>query len=339
LSARGAARKGFEAYRYQVQFVLRLAECVVGQPVSIPELFANEALLGRVVVDDRGVDGRQLSRWTVAQRRSAVRSVATLLRPELMASIGVDPHVRLDDALRRVAERVGSGYRLTGGAPRLRGGATPSMAQVVAIIDNASAEDGFAGARNAAFFSILASTGVRVNALRQLSCSDCVKVPSGRIRIFVHEKGKSKSRELELSHDESAALHTYADAYNTCAGVYEWSGRFHLGSPGLLWRGVGGHGWTYRDITATLARACEQANVGRLTPHAFRRAFASTAATVLPRHVVALAGGWQGLERLDNHYVHVAPDDVLRRLAAIRVLTGSPRTTETDVQETLHATA
>ncbi len=38
-------------------------------------------------------------------------------------------------------------------------------------------------------------------------------------------------------------------------------------------------------------------------PHALRRAFASNAASVLPRHVVARAGGWQGLERLDDHYV------------------------------------
>ena len=45
------------------------------------------------------------------------------------------------------------------------------------------------------------------------------------------------------------------------------------------------------------------AEVPAFTPHALRRAFATDAASVLPRHTVAQAGGWKGLERLDDHYV------------------------------------
>jgi hypothetical protein len=54
--------------------------------------------------------------------------------------------------------------------------------------------------------------------------------------------------------------------------------------------------------------------VSDFTPHALRRAFATDAASLLPRHTVAQAGGWQGVERLDDHYVQPRPATILRKL-------------------------
>ncbi len=117
LSARGAAPRGFAAYRYQLRVLLGSAMRRTGYPMSLAALFGNPMLLGQALVDDRGrADGRQLSRWTLAQRRSAVRSFASLVRPELFAMLGEDPNAVLNRALRRVAARVGTGYRLTGAA-------------------------------------------------------------------------------------------------------------------------------------------------------------------------------------------------------------------------------
>lgn len=116
LTARGVAPKGFAAYRYQLRVLLGIATRRAGRPVSLAALFCDPVLLGHALVHDRGtIDGRQLSRWTLAQRRSAIRSCASLMHPEL-ATFGVDAHAVLDRTLRGVAERVGTGYRLTGGA-------------------------------------------------------------------------------------------------------------------------------------------------------------------------------------------------------------------------------
>jgi hypothetical protein len=106
---------------------MRLALRMTDRPVSLSDLFSSPSLLGALLTDDVGtLDDRQLSRWTLAQRRSAIRSFATLMRPELLQMTGVDPHVQLDKALRNVAERVAGGYRPTGGAPRHRGGYAPT---------------------------------------------------------------------------------------------------------------------------------------------------------------------------------------------------------------------
>src|SRR5437763_10647397 len=100
-------------------------------------------LLGRVIVHDIApMLGTRLSRWTLAQRRSAIRSFAALMRPELLALFEDDPHDRLDRALRAVADRVGVGYRLTGGAPRRRGGPAPSGSQIRDVLHAAGCEPG-----------------------------------------------------------------------------------------------------------------------------------------------------------------------------------------------------
>ena len=162
---------------------------------------------------------------------------------------------------------------------------------------------GYLGARNRAFFLILAETGARVNALRRLDGTDCVEMPNGRLRIFLHEKGKAEPREIELSRDAASALRAYAEAFNYHAAVRRWRVRVRLGEPGPVWRNSPRGCWSYDDILATLRAGCSAAEVPPFTPHALRRAFATDAASVLPRHTVAQAGGWKGLERLDDHYV------------------------------------
>jgi integrase len=175
------------------------------------------------------------------------------------------------------------------------------------VLDAVGTAPGFVGARNRAFFTILAETGARVNALRQLDGAGCIEMPSGRLRVFLHEKGKAEPREVELSHEAAQALRAYIKSFNYLAAVRNWRVRVRLGEPGIVWRNSPRGCWSYDNIRATLRAGCSTAAVPEITPHALRRAFATEAATMLPRHTVARAGGWQGVRRLDDHYVQ--PDD------------------------------
>jgi len=314
LAARGVAPKGYTAYRYQLRMLLGIAARHVGRPVSLVALFRDPALLGHVLVDDRGtVDKRQLSRWTLAQRRSAIRSFASLMCPEL-AALGVDGHMVLDRALRDIAERVGTGYRLTGGRTRHRGGYAPTTGEVAAVMARMGEGRDFAAARDIAFFGILAESGARVNALRELDGADCVTLPSGRIRLFLHAKGGEEAREVEVSRDRADELRRYAEAFNRHATVRGWRTRVCLGEPGPVWRNSPRGHWSYQAVVATLHDACIAAGISPFGPHGLRRAFASNAASVLPRHVVARAGGWRGLERLDDHYVQARDAPIASKL-------------------------
>lgn len=315
LVAYGAAPAGANAYRYQLRAILRAAHRLAGRSVSMTALFRDEALLGRAIVDDSVSSRRQpLSRWTLAQRRSAVRSFARLVRPELSSLLSEDPHQVLDRALRGVAERVGGGYRLPGGAPRRRGGYVPTSAEVRNVVDVVGREPGFAGPRNRAFFSILSATGSRVNALRLLDGADCLTMPNGRWRLYLHEKGKAEPREVELDREAVHALQDYANAFNAHAARRGWRARVRVGEPGFVWRNSPRGRWGYTHVLSTLATGCTTAEVTPFSPHALRRAFATDAATVLPRHVVAQAGGWKGLERLDDHYVRPREPTIWRKL-------------------------
>ena len=316
LVAQGRARKGRNAYRYQMRSILLIAERLTGRALTCAELFQDPGILGRALVDDTApTRGPRLSKWTLAQRRSAIRSFATLMRSELLPLLGEEPNVRLDRALQAVADRVGAGYRLTGGAPRRRGGRAPSAGQIRDVLDAVARGPGYLGARNRAFFTILSETGARVNALRTLDGADCVEMPSGRLRVFLHEKGKAEPREVELSRAATETLRAYAEAFNYLAATKRWGVRILIGKPGPVWRNSPRGRWSYGDILATLRDGCSAAEVPGFTPHALRRAFATDAATMLPRHTVAQAGGWQGLERLDDHYVQPRAGTIREKLS------------------------
>jgi integrase len=128
-------------------------------------------------------------------------------------------------------------------------------------------------------------------------------MPNGRLRLFLHEKGKSEPREVELGQDAATALRSYVGAFNYHAAVRRWSARVRLGEPGPVWRNSSRGCWSASGIRKTLRAACAAAEVVPFTPHGLRRAFASDAASMLPRTTVARAGGWRGLERLDDHYI------------------------------------
>ena len=152
-----------------------------------------------------------------------------------------------------------------------------------------------------------------MRALLDLQGDDCVLPPSGPIRLSLHEKGKAQRREVELSPKATRLVRRYMFEYNACAAACGWSTR--IGGKGSFWRGPRGRRWSYDGVRATLHSACTAKHMARLTPHSFRRAFATHAASHLPRHVVARAGGWQGLDRFDNHYVHPHADTIIRKIA------------------------
>lgn len=303
LSAHGAAARGVSAYQYQIRATLRIAARLSGETLTMAEVFQDDALLGRTLVHDESAQSSTLSKWTLAQRRSAIRSFATLMRPELLPLIKEEPSSVVERALRLVAERVGGGYRLTGGAPRRRGGRAPDHRDISAVLGSVGSAPGFTGRRNRAFFGILAATGCRVNALRELDGGDWLVLPNGRMRIYLHEKGKVERREVELSREAARDLMEYTAAFNRLVASRRWKNRVECGKPGAVWRNTAGSRWGYASVLKTLKDGCIHASVPEFAPHALRRAFASDAASRLPRHVVAQAGGWKGLERLDDHYI------------------------------------
>jgi integrase len=148
------------------------------------------------------------------------------------------------------------------------------------------------------------------------------------MRLFLHDKGKREPREVELSAKATSDLHAYVSAFNRWALSTRCAARVRLGQHGSIWRNSGRGRWSYRDINSTLQTACVAREVTPFTPHAFRRAFATDAAELFPRHVVAQAGGWKGLERLDDHYIHPRAFDIWSRVASLAVPTAPPLQSE-----------
>ena len=185
----------------------------------------------------------------------------------MVAAIGRDPHDVLDQALRGAAERVGGGFRIAGGSPRRHGGPTPGMAESTAIIEAVGEPQGWLGLRNRAFFTILAATGLRVNALRAISLNACFERPAGSVRLLAAEKNRPEAHEVELGSEAVSALGAYLDAYNRwaadCGTV-----PLILGGEGSLWRTLRGTGWGEKDPAARAALRLSGFGRGRL--HATR---------------------------------------------------------------------
>ena len=310
-----------EAYIYQLRSLLEAAQ---GYD-SLIALFLDPTVLGRALVNDRSKYGRQLSRWTLAQRRSAIRSFARMMGPQLKRLTGRDPLEIIVEALRLSSERVGIGFRLTGGVPRRRGGPHPSPDEVAAITREAARAPGFEGHRNLAFFWILFESGSRVNALREVSCADLVELPMGGVRLQIHAKGKSQRREIELTRHSWDLLRTYIEQFNCQTATSERIPPIVIGERTPLWRGTGGGLWPYNSVSNTFQGACLNAGTQAYILHSLRRAFASQAAAFLPRHTVALSGGWSRTRRMDDHYIRAQPRSVEEKLStpladSIRIL-------------------
>lgn len=94
----GAAVRGMNAYQYQLRAILRAANRLSNSTNNMEDLFRDTALMGSALVDDGSVAGSQLSKWTLAQRRSALRSFASLMRPELRVILADEPLDLVDQA-------------------------------------------------------------------------------------------------------------------------------------------------------------------------------------------------------------------------------------------------
>jgi integrase len=283
--------------------MLALAAAIAGRRVAILDLFRDETLLGQVLVSDRFADGRMCSKSTMAHRRTEARSLATILKPELRTYLGRDPHDVIRDALRTFAERRGGGYRITGGTPRSRGGPTPTKPELQGIVSAIGQGTGWVGLRDRAIAALLAGTASRVTAMLTLDGADCHVLPGDRVRLLLHQKNGRERHEVELDQASATALRLYVAAYNDamqCAGRQH---RITLGAPGSIWRTERGTRMPAQSFRDALKRACEMAGTRNYTPHAFRRAWATSASEVLPRWEGALGGGWHGTERFDASYV------------------------------------
>ena len=304
-------------YRWLRRDMLRIAARISGRPLTLSQLLGDEALLGQVLVTDEREDGRRCSKSVIAHRRTAIRSVATMLRPELQTALGRDPHDVIRDALRAVAERRGGGYRINAGTPHTRGGPTPNTQELRAIIAAMGTAGGWLGLRDRALATLLVGTAARVTALRTLDGADCHVLPDDRVRVLLHQKNARERHEVELGRASREALRLYVFAFNEAMRGTGWPDRIVLGEPGPIWRTERRAQMSDRALRNALRRACRVAGTQDYTPHAFRRAWATAASKTLPRWEGALGGGWHGTERFDASYVTPSRASVWRKLGAL----------------------
>ena len=307
--ARGTAIK----YRWALRSVLWVAQQLDGRPVTLIELFRDEALLGRTLASDLGRGGRQRSRWTIAHHRTAIRAAATQIRPELIELLRENPHDVIRRALRGAATPIGTGFRLGGGVPRARGGIVPTAAEVREIIRALGEGGDWRAARDQALGLFLAGTASRITAARTLNAADCHAMKDGSIRVIVQQKSHRDPREVELGDDEAMALRRYIHEANRA----RIGPPIALGSKGPLWRGEQGGVLPDAAFRTSLRLACHRAGTPNYTPHAFRRFWATQASLRLPRWDAALGGGWSGTGQFDAHYAQPSRADVWTRLGRL----------------------
>ena len=311
----GTARQ----YAWAVKDILKLAAEFRARSLTLLDLFQDEEAIGvALTASRRAGGGAAISGWTAASRRTAIRAASQLLAPQLRDEGIADPGGVIERALRAHAERIGSGYRLPEPPSRSRGGAAPNPDTVVAVLDALEATPGWAGQRDRAIFETMFFTGVRVNAIRLLDGAHLRRLPDGSGRLSVHAKHPRDSGEFVLPPDSRARLEQYAADFNLWAAAKGISARVGAGLRGAFWRSVSGRTLGYASMCHSLEVACERAGVERLTPHAFRRAFATIATERLPRSTVASAGAWLGTRRMDDHYVQRSADSIWRRIGSAR---------------------
>ena len=205
------------------------------------------------------------------------------------------------------------------------GGPTPTRDEIQAILAAMGRTAGWAGLRDRAFATLLGSTAARVTALRTLDAADCHVLPDDRVRIFLHQKNGRARHEVELDRESRAALRLYVLGFNETMQAAGRLDRIALGQPGPVWRTARGTQLPDKTMRAALQRACCLAGTPDYTPHAFRRAWATGAAAVLPRWEGALGGGWRGTARFDASYVTPRRTAVWTKLSALGVDDAQPR--------------
>jgi integrase len=318
---------GADQYVWVMKDLMRLATTLSGRSVSAVELFTDAGLMGQALASGQdSTCARPISAWLAAQRRSVARSFALLMADELaMAGIS-DAADRVTDALRRVAEPVGTRFRLPVGWPRGRGGPMPTEEQIESLRRQMLAEPGWVGLRNAAIIMILVTRGQRIGALLRLDGTDLHRLPDGQVRMCLQAKSSREPFELAVPHEVQETVEAYISTYNDWARVVGKAERIGFGISGAVWRNVAGQRLSYQQWTAELSMACKLAKVPHVTSHGFRRAFASRATVRVPRSIAALAGNWRSPRRMDDHYVQPS----LARLQHQLVMLSSTRTRTPD---------
>ena len=186
-------------------------------------------------------------------------------------------------------------------------------------------EEGWIGLRDRAFTTLLSSTASRVTALRTLDSADCHVLPGDRVRVLLHQKNGRERHEVELDRASRGALRLYVFAFNHAMEIAGRVDRITLGEPGPVWRTERGAQMSDKALRSALRQACRVAGTRDYTPHAFRRAWATETAEMLPRWEGALGGGWHGTERFDAGYVTPSRASVWRKLGGLGADDGARR--------------
>jgi len=312
------SKKSALQYRWVLTNLLALAGHLGRRAITIEELLRDEPLLGRVLATPTTADGgRKVSAWLVAQRRSVLRSFTDLMATELREAGLADAGCRLLNALRAVAEPIGTGYRLPIGTPRGRGGPTPSVEEVEVLKDQLAGKKGWPGLRNELILGLMARRGQRIGGLLFLYGASVFRLPGRRFRLLLRAKSSREPYELALPEDLADVFENYIEGFNAWARACGLSYRIGVGVTGRFWRGDRGQSLTYQSWSAELKEACVRARLPAYTSHAFRRAFASTGTTVALRSIVATAGNWTSTRRMDDHYVQPSLTKVRLSLASL----------------------
>ena len=320
--------RSMQTYRWLRNEMLACASAETGRRVVILDLFANPELLGRMLVSDRLANGRVCSTSTIAHRRTAIRSVASLVRPELHEALGRDPHAVIREALRSVAERRGSGYRIPGGTPRTRGGPTPTRDEVQAILAamGRTARAGL-GLRDRAFATLLGSTAARVTALRTLDAADCHVLPDDRVRVLLHQKNGRARHEVELDQrvaPGAAAVRVRVQRDDAGRGTPR-SHRPRAPGTGLANWSAARRCRTGRCGPPSAAPAASRGHAGlhaaRLPPGVGDRGGRGCCPAGRPRS----RGGWRGTARFDASYVTPRRKAVWTKLSGLGMDDAPPR--------------
>lgn len=321
--AAGTARQ----YAWALRDVIKLAAETRGRPTSLLELFLDRDLLGSILTSTRRAGGGpEVAGWTVPARRTAVYAAASQLAPELR-KLGIpDPRQFVNAALRLHAERIGNTYRLPKPVARNYGRGKPPTAKTIgALLQAAGSEPGWMGERDRAFFEVLIYTGARVNAVRCADGATIRREPDGSARMLIHAKHPNDSGEFTIPAGVVRRIDVYAREFNRWARARCSPERIGIGVRGPLWRSERGTPLAYAVLLRRLTAACVLACVPRITPHAFRHAFATLATEDTSRFTVAAAGGWAGPRLMDDHYIGRDRESVAAKLAAAAGSGHSPR--------------
>ena len=153
-------------YAWVVRDLLRLGANIKGRSINVLDVYRDATLLESLLKDDRhGSGAGRISGWLAAQRRTVLRSFAAMMREELTETGIGDAEKRITEALQRVAQPLGSGFKLVVGTARGRGGPTPTEAEASRLMRAMGSIDGWGGCRNLAFLLLLCQRGLRVGAL------------------------------------------------------------------------------------------------------------------------------------------------------------------------------